>query len=204
MRAERSLRRADLCVLLIDLTQGVTAQDKHIAGLIQKAHKPAVIVLNKWDLLKPQRRVAEAIRKLVDLTRQQIFFLDYAPVLVVSAKSGENVERLFAITDKIRSASQKRISTGILNRLLQSAFAANPPPLLKGKRLKLLYATQSGAEPRQQGTSLVPPEFVLFVNDPRLLSDDYRRYLEARIREAEPFTGLPVILKLRPRVKDSD
>jgi GTP-binding protein len=204
MRAERSLRRADLCVLLVDLTEGVTAQDKHIAGLIQKAHKPAVIVLNKWDLLKPQRRAAEAIRKLVDLTRQQIFFLDYAPVLVVSAKSGENVERLFAITDKIRSASQKRISTGILNRLLQSAFAANPPPLLKGKRLKLLYATQSGAESRQEGTSLAPPEFVLFVNDPRLLSDDYRRYLEARIRETEPFTGLPVILKLRPRVKDSD
>jgi GTPase len=202
MRAERSIRRADLCVLIVDLTAGVTAQDKRIAGLVQKARKAAIVVLNKWDLVKPKRTAREAIRQLVDLTRQRVFFLDYAPVLVASARTGENVERLFGLIDKVHRASRRRIGTGILNRLLHSAFAANPPPMKKGRRLKLLYATQS-AGTSDRARAIEPPEFVLFVNEPRLLTDHYRRYLEARIREAHSFPGLPIILTLRSRTKNT-
>jgi GTP-binding protein len=201
MRAERSIRRADLCVLTVDLTMGVTAQDKRIAGLIQKARKPAVVVLNKWDLVKPPRREKQAMRKLVDETRENIFFLDYAPVLIASASTGENVQPLFGLIEKIERAAQERIGTGVLNRLLRQAFEANPPPLIKGRRLKLFYATQSNNDEKKFGHHLSAARFVLFVNDPGLISEAYRRYLEARIRAAEAYSGLPIILTLRSRTQ---
>jgi GTPase len=198
MRAERSVQRADLCVLIIDLTSGVTAQDKRIAGLIQEAEKAAIIVLNKWDLVKPKRRASQTIRELVAEAGERIFFLDYAPVVIASAQTGENVERLFGTIEKIEHAATKRIGTGVLNRLMRAAFAANPPPMVKGKRLKLFYATQSaGGKDRDRRPQA--PEFVLFVNDPRLLPRTYVRYLEAQIRKAEPYPGLPILLTLRPR-----
>jgi GTP-binding protein len=198
MRAELSIRRADLCILIVDLTMGVTAQDKRIAGLIQKARKAAIVVLNKWDLIKPKRRERQTVAQLVDETRARIFFLDYAPVLIASALTGENIDKLFAFIENVGRAAQQRIGTGVLNRLLQSAFAANPPPMVSGRRLKLFYAAQaSGQEDRQ----LQPPEFVLFVNEPKLLGETYRRYLEARIRKMQPYPGLPLILTLRPRAK---
>ena len=196
MRAERSIRRADLCVLSVDLTMGVTAQDKRIAGLIQKARKAALVVLNKWDLMKPKRSERKMMAQLVDETRSRIFFLDYAPVLVASALTGENIEKLFEFIVKVRHAARERIGTGILNRLLRSAFAANPPPMISGRRLKLFYAAQVSGNPEAM---VEPAEFVLFVNEPRLLSETYRRYLEARIRKAKPYPGLPVILTCRPR-----
>jgi GTP-binding protein len=227
MRAERSIRRADLCVLVVDLTMGVTAHDKRIAGLIQKARKPAIVVLNKWDLISPRPGEKQSAKKLIEETRARIFFLDYAPVLITSASTGENVDRLFALIQRIRQAARKRIGTGVLNRLLRQAFEANPPPVVKGRRLKLFYATQPSSggfqtaeameggapttpEParatkmseRARGSSpLQPPEFVLFVNDPRLITESYRRYLEARIREGEPYPGLPIILTLRARAQ---
>lgn len=228
MRAERSIRRADLCVLVVDLTMGVTAQDKRIAGLIQKARKPAIVVLNKWDLVNLRRGKKPSARELIEDTLSRIFFLDYAPVLVTSASTGENVTRLFALIQKIQRATQKRISTGVLNRLFRQAFEANPPPLVKGRRLKLFYAAQptgggersaldgeASATPelgittqtsrRARGSSLFQvPEFVLFVNDPQLMTETYRRYLEARVREAEPYPGLPIIFTLRPRAKGVD
>src|SRR6267378_2346351 len=198
MRAERSIRRADLCVLIVDLTSGVTAQDKRIAGLIQEARKAALVVLNKWDLVKPKRGERQTIRELVAETREKIFFLNYAPVLVASARTGENVDRLFGMIGKIERAATTRIGTGVLNRLMRAVFAANPPPMVKGRRLKLFYAAQSaGATDRR----LQAPEFVLFVNDPRLLARSYARYLERRIRDAQPYAGLPIILTLRPRTE---
>ncbi|MFN2541009.1 MAG: ribosome biogenesis GTPase Der [Chthoniobacterales bacterium] len=196
MRAERSIRRADLCVLIVDLTTGVTAQDKRIAGLIQDARKAAIVILNKWDLVKPRRGGKQTIRELVEETRERLFFLDYAPVLVASARTGENVEKLFGLIAKLRREMHAHIGTGVLNRLLRAAFAANPPPMKRGKRLKLFYAAQTGAA---QDRQFEPPEFVLFVNEPRLLIDQYRRYLEAQIRRTEPFAGLPLILTLRSR-----
>jgi GTP-binding protein len=199
MRAERSIRRADLCILIVDLTMGVTAQDKRIAGLIQKAAKAAIVVLNKWDLIRPKRREKQTIAQLVDETRARIFFLDYAPVLIASALTGENIDKLFALIENVRHAARQRIGTGVLNRLLRAAVAANPPPMISGRRLKLFYAAQaSGKEDRP----LPPPEFVLFVNEPRLLPETYRRYLEAHIRKAQPYPGLPIILTLRPRSKN--
>ena len=198
MRAERSIRRADLCILIVDLTMGVTAQDKRIAGLIQKARKAALVVLNKWDLIKPKRNEKQAMAQLVDETRARIFFLDYAPILIASALTGENIDKLFAMIEKVRRAARERIGTGVLNRLLRAAFAANPSPMVSGRRLKLFYAAQASGK---QDRELQPPEFVLFVNDPRLLSETYHRYLEARIRKAEPYPGLPIILTLRPRTE---
>jgi GTP-binding protein len=196
MRAERSIRRADLCVLIVDVLSGVTAQDKRIAGLIQKARKPCIIILNKWDLIKPKREEKAAIAELVDQTLERLFFLNYAPVLVASALTRENVDRLFRLAEKIRGASHERIGTGVLNRRLRAAFASNPPPMVAGKRLKLFYATQSSGI-KDQGVA--PPEFVLFVNDPRLVSDGYARYLEAQVRKVRPYTGLPMILTWRAR-----
>jgi GTPase len=200
MRAERSIRRADLCILIVDLTAGVTAQDKRIAGLIQAAQKPAIIVLNKWDLVKPKRNQKQAITKLVEAARQQIFFLDHAPVLITSSLTGEHVSKLFGLIEEIESAARQHVGTGVLNRLLRQAFEVNPPATIRSRRLKLFYAAQSKGEEHQQ---VQPPEFVLFVNDPRLLSQTYGRYLESFIRRAQPFPGLPIILTLRPRAKSA-
>src|SRR5439155_5613989 len=180
-RAERSIRRADLCILIVDLTSGVTAQDKRIAGLIQEARKAGLVVLNKWDLVKPKRGERQTIRDLVAEAQERIFFLDYAPVLVASARTGESLERLFGMIGKIESASNKRIGTGVLNRLMRATFAANPPPMVKGKRLKLFYAAQAAGD---KARNLQGPEFVLFVYDPRLLLRLYARYLDAQIRTA--------------------
>jgi len=196
MRAERSIRRADLCVLIVDLTMGVTAQDKRIAGLIQKARKPTIIVLNKWDLVRQRRGEKQAARQLIEEGRERIFFLEYAPVLITSALTGENVEKLFASIETIQRAAHQRIGTGILNRLLRRAFEENPPPMVKGRRLKLFYATQAGGTEERQ---LQPLEFVLFANDPQLINETYRRFLQSRIRTAEPYPGLPIVLTLRRR-----
>ena len=195
MRSERTIRRAALCVLVVDATMGVTAQDKKIGALMQKAHKPSLVVVNKWDLVKPERGAKATLAKLIDETRQRLFFLPYAPILVASALTGENVDRLFSAIRKIRRGAEARIGTGVLNRLLREAFAANPPPLVSNQRLKLFYATQ----PRSAEQTLSTPEFVLFVNDPQLLGETYARYLEAQIRAAHPFVGLPLMLNFRPR-----
>ena len=196
MRAERTIRRADLCVLVIDLTSGLTSQDKKIAGLIQKARKPCLVVLNKWDLVKPKRETKETIRRLTSDMRDNLFFLDYAPFLVASARTGENVEMLFQFIAKIEKAARVRIGTGVLNRLLRTAFAESPPPMVGTRRLKLFYAAQASGEAKRL---IEPPEFVLFVNDPKLLSETYGRYVEGRIRHAEPYPGLPLLLMCRPR-----
>jgi GTPase len=197
MRSERTIRRADLCVLVVDATTGVTAQDKKIAALMQKAHKPSIVLVNKWDLVKPERGAKRNLAALISETRERLFFLPYAPVLVASALTGENVDRLFSTIRKIRRGAEARIGTGVLNRLLREAFAANPPPMSANQRLKLFYATQPRSEERALGT----PEFVLFVNGPQLLGETYARYLEAQLREAEPFLGLPLMLNFRPRTE---
>jgi len=200
MRAEKSIERADICVLVIDAATGVLAQDRKIAGLIQKARKACVIVLNKWDLVKPQRAVRDAIELHTERALQELFFLPYAQVLIASAKSGEHVERIFRLLERIRGAAKMHIGTGILNRALRAAVDANPPPMVSGRRLKLLYAAQSQTRTHH---AIEAPEFVLFVNDDKLLPDPYRRYLEAKIREIKPYPSLPLILTLRPRADRS-
>jgi GTP-binding protein len=196
MRAERTVRRADLCVLVIDLTSGVTSQDKRIAGLIQEAEKPCIVVLNKWDLVKPQRGQKKAMEEAITDVRERLFFLDYAPVLVASALTGENVEQLFRLIKTVRRAAQVRLGTGVLNRMLRAAFEENPPPMIGTRRLKLFYAAQSRDETDDVISAI---KFSLFVNQPKLLSDSYGRYLERRIRAMSPFPGLPVLLSCRAR-----
>lgn len=198
MRAERTIRRADLCVLVIDLTSGVTGQDKKIAGLIQKAEKPCLVVLNKWDLVKPNRAAKAEMERIASETRERLFFLDYAPVLIASALTGENVEQLFRLIAEVRRAAQVRLGTGVLNRLLRAAFEENPPPTIGTRRLKLFYAAQARGDEERTLEAL---KFILFVNQPKLLSETYGRYLEGRIRAAESYPGLPVLLSCRARAE---
>ena len=200
MRAERSIERAELCILVIDITSGVTAQDKKIAGMIQEAGKPALVIINKFDLMKakPADRRAAILETVAD-AKTRLFFLEYAPVLVTSAVTGEDLPRLFRLINTIQRAARTRIGTGPLNRLIASAVAANPPPMISGRRLKVLYATQPN---RPEAERLHPPQFVLFVNDPKLLGQTYRRYLEARIRDEQGYPGLPILFKLRARAEN--
>jgi GTP-binding protein len=200
MRAEKTITRADICVLVIDAAEGIKAQDRRIAALIQNARKACVIVLNKWDLVRTNRKQRQTMEAVIANARAELFFIDYAPVLVTSALTGEHADKIFKMIERIRRAARAHIGTGKLNRALRAAFAANPPPMVKGKRLKLFYATQSsGNESRE----FAPPEIVLFVNSPHLLPQPYARFLEAKIRELEPYPGLPILLTCRARTSTS-
>jgi GTP-binding protein len=181
---------------VIDVTSGVTSQDKKIAGLIQESRKPSLVILNKWDLVKPARGAKNEMKRLVEETRANLFFLDYAPVLIASAVTGENVLQLFELITEVKRASGARMGTGVLNRMLRAAFEENPPPMVGTRRLKLFYAAQSKGESER---AIDPPKFILFVNQPKLLSEGYGRYIEGRIRLAEPYPGLPILLTCRPR-----
>jgi GTPase len=195
MRSERSIRRADLCVLVIDATMGVTAQDKKIAGQIQEARKPCVVAVNKWDLVEIEGDRKEFLHEFMEGIRGELFFLDYAPVMLVSAKTGDNMARLFRTIEEVRHCSRQRITTGPLNRMVQAMLSANPPPIRSGKRFKILYATQLDT-----GNEAIPaPHFLLFVNSADALVPAYKKYMEGRIREESAFTGLPVIIDLRGR-----
>jgi GTP-binding protein len=196
MRSEKSIRRADLCCLVIDATMGVTAQDKKIAGQIQEAQKPCIVAVNKWDLIKERTEDKESLTAVLQEMKDELFFLDYAPVMLVSAKTGAEMTRLFKMIERIRREAQERIGTGVLNRLLRTALESHPAATKSGKRFKLLFATQP--EPRTP-TLLPVPEIVLFVNDEKLLTESYVRFLHARVREHTPYTGLPLILHFRAR-----
>jgi GTP-binding protein len=200
MRAEKTITRADICVLVIDAAEGIKAQDRRIAALIQNARKACVIVLNKWDLVRTNRKQRQTMEAVIANARAELFFIDYAPVLVTSALTGEHADKIFKMIERIRRAARAHIGTGKLNRALRAAFAANPPPMVKGKRLKLFYATQSSGD---ESREFAPPEIVLFVNSPHLLPQPFARFLEAKIRELEPYPGLPILLTCRARTSTS-
>jgi GTP-binding protein len=198
MRSEKGIRRADLCVLVIDATMGVTAQDKKIAGQILEARKPCVVAVNKWDLVEIEKNLKERkefIKEFLNSITSELFFLDYAPVMMVSAKTGDNMTRLFKTIEEVRHCSRQRITTGPLNRLMQAVQSSNPPPIRSGRRFKILYATQLDTAP----VPIPTPHFILFVNSAEILAPHYKKYLEGRIREASSFTGLPVTIDLRGR-----
>lgn len=197
MRSERSIRRADLCVLVIDATMGVTAQDKKIAGSIQKAEKPCIVAINKWDLITVEGSHKAFLNKFMENIRAELFFLDYAPLVLLSAKTGDNVDRLFRVIEQVREDSRGKISTGPLNRLLQEILSATPPPIRGSRRFKILYATQLDDG---HATEPIPaPRFLLFVNDPVALSDSYRKHVDAQLRLQQRFLGLPILLQFRGR-----
>ena len=193
MRSEKAIERADLCVLVLDATQGVTSQDKKIGGLIQKAGKAAVIVLNKWDLVADESD-KETLEAKIEEIRADLFFLGYAPLVVLSAKNRTNLPRLFNLIRKIREHATRKIGTGELNRLFKAAVERQAPPMHGGRRFKIYYATQV-SQPERRPFGRV--EFLLFVNDPRKLSDSYTNYLAGRVREHREFPGLPIRFKLR-------
>ena len=200
MRSERTIRRADLCVLVVDATMGVTAQDKKIAGLIQEAGKPCLVAVNKWDLVKAEGEFGsrkEQLAELMEKIRVELFFVDYAPIILISALKGEGMTRLFKLIEQIREGSRKRIGTGALNRLLAEAATAHPPPARAGKRLKIVYATQP--ERPEDKHPIPTPAILLFVNQADLLIDAYRRYLESKIREELPWSGLPLRFHFKER-----
>lgn len=201
MRSERTIRRADLCVLVVDATEGVTAQDKRIAGLIQEAGKPCLVAVNKWDLVKEEAGFGnrkEQLAALLERIRVELFFVDYAPIIVLSALKGEGMTRLFKLIEQIRAQSRLRIGTGALNRLLAEALTAHPPPARNNKRFKIVYATQ----PQRNDPAHKPiptPSLLLFVNQADLLVPSYRKFLDSQIRQEVPWTGLPLNFYFKER-----
>ena len=200
MRAERSIRRADICLLIIDLAAGISAQDRKIARLIQEEQKPCLIVANKWDLFHPDAPKGPRMEEAGELIRNELFFLHYAPFICVSAKRKQELDRIFGAIRKIRKDAQEIVGTGQLNRHLQDALRRNPPPAHKRhrKRLKILYATTAVNE---RYAAIPVPLYILFVNDKRLLSDSYRSYLENSLRKHKSSVGLPINFSVRSRRK---
>jgi len=194
MRSEQSIERADLCVLVVDASSGATAQDKKIAGLIREARKPCVLALNKWDLVKGTGPARQTLEESLEDLREALFFVDYAPAVMLSAKTGEHLRRLSKAIRLVRDSARTHLPTGPLNRLIQQAAELHPPPIQNNRRLKILYATHT------PGRGSAPPiDLVLFVNDPKLMLESWQRYLEAKIRKEWPCTGIPIRFLLRGR-----
>jgi GTPase len=198
MRTEKAVRRADLCVLVIDLAAGVTSMDRKIAQLIMEEKKPCLIVLNKFDLFHPGANRTARLEEATEHVRKELFFLHYAPFVACSAKTGGSVDHVLREALKIRKSAQNIPGTGQLNRILQGAFEATPPPIDNKlhKRLKLYYATAAVEEKY----SVIPvPTIVLFVNDKRLMAQSYESYIVNKYRAAHPAPGIPVVLSVRSR-----
>jgi GTP-binding protein len=188
LRALRAVGRADVAVLLIDAVDGMTAQDAHVAGYVVEEGKGLVVAVNKWDLLeeKTDRTFDEYVARI----RRDLPFLDFAPIVSISAKTGQRVGRVLEFAVDIWAERRKRISTGELNRMLQVATDRQTPPVVKGKRPKVFYGTQ---------VAVAPPTFVFFANDAALIHFSYRRFLENRLRDAFGFDGTPIRLIFRER-----
>ena len=189
-RALNAIDRSDVCVLVLDAAAGIREQDKHIAGYAHEAGKGLLILVNKWDV--PEKDTG-TMKKFEEKIKEELGFASYALTLFVSAKTGQRCDRILPLVDFIAEQSSRRITTPQLNEVLREAVALNPPPTDKGRRLKVLYATQVGVK---------PPKLVLFLNDPELMHFSYARYLENKLREAFGFAGTPISLMWRKRDKE--
>jgi len=187
LRALKAIDRADVVLLLIDATEGVTLQDTHIAGYILEASKSIVVVVNKWDLVPKDHTTMDAYKAHV---RKQLNFIPYAPVLFVSAVTRQRINQVLETAIRVREQRYQRIPTSELNEIVQESVARHNPPSKAGKRLKFYYATQPMVD---------PPTLVFFVNDSRLVHFSYQRYLENRIRERWGFEGTPLRLRFKGR-----
>ncbi|MFZ0565341.1 MAG: ribosome biogenesis GTPase Der [Chlamydiales bacterium] len=185
IRTEKTIERSDICILLLDATQGITEQEKRIAKQIEKAGKGCVIVMNKWDLVSgcPVEPCLRAIR-------EQNPFLKHCPVLFISAKTGRNLKKIFSEIDRVYAASKTKISTPQLNTFIQKSMQLNHPPMLGGKRLRIYYMTQLASQ---------PPHFILFVNKTTLMSESYKKYLINQFRDHYHFPGTPLKFSLRSK-----
>ncbi len=187
-RAIKAISRSDISVLVVDALEGLTEQDKKIAELTIDAGRGLIIAVNKWDIVEDKdSNTADKFKKEI---RSEAPFLDYAPIIFISAKTKLRLNKIFSTAVDVYASCNKRVSTSLLNKVVNEAFDLNPPLSEKGKRAKIYYSTQ---------TSAAPPSFVIFVNNAKLLKDSYKRYLERKMREAFGFLGTPI--RIIPREK---
>ena len=187
LRATMAIERSDVCLILIDANEGVTEQDTKVAGLAHEAGKACIIVVNKWDAVEKDDKTMDKMRQDV---RRDLAYMTYAPILFISALTGQRVERLFELINYVNDQAAMRITTGMLNSVLADATARVQPPTDKGRRLKIYYMTQVGVK---------PPHFVVFCNDAQLFHFSYQRYLENQIRSTFGLEGTPVKLTVRQK-----
>lgn len=187
LRALSAIERSEIVMLVIDAEQGITEQDKHVVGYAVELNKAVILVVNKWDLIpRSQTAMSDFTKKI----RKEFKFLDYAPVIYVSAKDKSRIDTVFQALDTVYEAYGRRIQTSVLNDILQDAQIMNPAPLFEGGRLRIYFANQVDAR---------PPTFVLFVNRPKYAHFSYLRYIENRLRESFSFDGTPIKIILRER-----
>ncbi len=187
-RAIKAIKNADVALLMIDAAEGMTDQDKKIGNIIVEAGKAVIILVNKWDLI--EKKTSTTINEFTKKIKKEAPHLDFAQILFISAKTGQRLHKIFQSIHEAYDFSHKEITTSLLNRTIMEAYALNPAPFLKGKRLKIYYSTQAG---------VAPPTFILFINDKKLLSQSYERYLENKLRDAFGFFGTPIRLILREK-----
>ncbi len=187
IRSFTGIERSDVCLLLIDAQVGVTEQDTKIAGYAHEEGKASIIIVNKWDILDKDSKTMDRFRREI---RDKLSFIAYAPILFISAKTGQRVHRIMELVKFVSNQHTMRISTGMINEVIGEAVLLNQPPSDKGKRLNILYCTQ---------ISVKPPTFILFVNDAELMHFSYQRYLENQIRKSFGFEGTPIRFIIRER-----
>ena len=180
LRAVKSIKRADVCVLMLDATELLTEQDKRVAGLIYEERKPIIIAINKWDLIEKDNT---SVKKFTELVKADLPFLSYAPIITISALTGKRTINILEQAKFINEEYHKKITTGLLNQILSEMIAQNPVPTRKGRAVKINYATQVGE---------APPRFVFFSNNPELIHFSYQRYIENKLREYFGFEGCPI------------
>ncbi|MDE6900202.1 MAG: ribosome biogenesis GTPase Der [Oscillospiraceae bacterium] len=187
LRAQMAIERADVCLILIDAQEGVTEQDTKVAGMAHEAGKASIIVVNKWDLIEKDGKTMDRMREDI---RRDLGYMTYAPILFISAMTGQRVERLFELIQYVNNQAATRITTGMLNSVLADAQTRVQPPTDKGRRLKIYYMTQAGIK---------PPHFICFCNDARLFHFSYQRYLENQIRSVFGLEGTPIRMTIRQK-----
>ena len=192
LRSVSAIERADVCIVMIDATQGVTEQDTKIAGLVHEAGKAVLIAVNKWDLVEKE---TNTMRDMEAQVRQDLSFMPYAPVVFLSALTGQRVDKLYEMINEVARSNAMRVTTGALNSVLADATARVQPPTDKGRRLKIYYMTQAGVK---------PPHFVIFCNDARLFHFSYQRYLENQIRGVFGLAGTPIRMTIRQKGDKED
>ena len=189
IKAKAAIDRANVCLIMIDATEGVTEQDEKIAGLAHEAGKGVIIIINKWDLVEKQTNTMSEYKKKV---YQKLAYLDYAPIIFISAVTGKRVDNIFEKINQVDKQNALRVPTGLLNDTLAQAVAITQPPSDKGRRLKVFYITQ---------VSIRPPTFVIFVNSKQLMHFSYVRYIENHLRKQFGFKGTPIHMIIREKGK---
>ncbi|MGI6546501.1 MAG: ribosome biogenesis GTPase Der [Fastidiosipilaceae bacterium] len=192
LRAVGAIERSDVCVIMLSAEHGITEQDTKIAGLAHNAGKASIVVVNKWDLIEKDHKTADIYKAQI---KERLSFMDYAPILFVSAKTGQRIERILPAVREAYEMSIYRVPTGVLNDVIGEAQAITPAPTYKGRRLKIKYVTQP---------SIQPPTFVLFVNSVELMHFSYERYLENQLRRQFGFVGTPLVIQMKGPRKETD